>query len=550
MIDIVSDEVTEKFIELVTTGGYIDDPLHAVKSLSQINSIPYHQAVIDLLPTCQEFTNISPEDVLFEQSRSGKWETWPAIKEAVEDGLTCTSICDDSLLGNYTRQICGAVRFPIETAFLHGMAVVGSAMTRHFKYEIYGREDNPVNLYTVSAQPPSSGKSAVNDFFTKPVWAAYTELNKANAIERMEIEEQLDDLAAEKKQATNTQEKDEINRTMAELQQRYGETPIYRYSVDDITPESMEAMAGQQNGMVNVISDESDVVNIVLGGVYSGEKKTNNSIFLKMFDGGWQSSARITRKGYNGSVYGTFAVLAQDESVKSILQAGQLGRGISERFLIMREPNILGKRDFTKYQAVDPETQRAYLGLVHNLVNADKTILRFDMEAINKINEYRNGIEKGLGDGGEYSNSMLRGALGKADKQICKIASVLHGVENYQLSSQGPSNVETSTVERAIAMYDQLKDAYIYATDSQGFAGDGAAIGLIADKLRKMADEGNHITTIRKIYKRVEKSPLFKNSSSPTRYIKDTCLPKMIRQGYIAVNGDKVYINPRINDSA
>jgi hypothetical protein len=421
-------------------------------------------------------------------------------------------------------------------------------MTRSFKYEIYGREDNPVNLYTVSAQPPSSGKSGVNDYLTRPIWSAYDELNAQNAVERASIEEQLETLAAEKKAESNAAAKENINKEMAELQIKYESTPIYRYSVDDVTPESMEALAGQQNGMVNVISDEADVVNIILGHVY-GDKKSNNSIFLKAFDGGRQSSARITRKGYNGSVYGTFAVLAQDESVRSILEAGMLGRGISERFLIMREPNILGQRDFTKYVAPTPEVVRDYGRLVYNLVTSEPTILRFDNEAIGNIQKYRNTLEKHLADGGDYSNSMLRGTLGKADKQICKIASILHGVDNWQKANTGPTKVETATVNRAIAMYDQLKDAYVYATDSQGFAGDGAAITLIVEKLRKIADEGDSMTTIRKLYKRVEKSPIFKNASSPTRYIRDTCLPKMIRQGYIAVIEGKIFINPKINNA-
>jgi hypothetical protein len=547
-MQMVTKEIYSEFTTAIIERDELDMPNDIILRISRKHGIPTHQFIIECInDKTQHIVGCNATSTLYDQAEGNRW--WVDVNGTANDQPITAEICDDSLLGQFVNAISLAIKFPVQTAFLHGLSVVASAMTRSFRYEMYGDDSNPVNLYTVSAQPPSTGKSGINGYLSRPVRQSFAELNKDNSVERQVIESQLEGMAAERKTESNETAKANIIREMAVLQERHKALPSYVYSVDDATPEAMEKIAANQLGMINVISDEADIINIVLGSVYS-DKKGNNSIFLKAFDGGHHSSARSTRDGYEGPVYGCFAVLAQDESVNAILEAGQLGRGISERFLIMREPNILGTRDFTVYHAPDPELVRSYEQLVNNLVKADPTVLRFDDQSMILIQQYRNGLEKRLADGGEYSNSMLRGTLGKADKQICKISCVLHGVDNFQLSSSASSRIKPETVERAIAMYDQLKDAYVRATDSQGYAGNGAAVKVLIDNLRKFADDGTLGIDVRKLARTVEKSSLFKNTSKPTKYIRETCLPELVKLGFIAVLGDKIFINPKINIGA
>ena len=89
--------------------------------------------------------------------------------------------------GGWFGELCKSVgdeyKFPANTVFLHGLAVLSAAVNRTFKYEYYN-DQCACNLYAVTAQPPSSGKSGVNGFFCKPVAMAFDLLNKENAKKR------------------------------------------------------------------------------------------------------------------------------------------------------------------------------------------------------------------------------------------------------------------------------------------------------------------------------------------------------------------------------
>src|SRR5690554_1933396 len=101
--------------------------------------------------------------------------------------------------------------------------------------------------------------------------------------------------------------------------------------IPNCDPEGLERDAGSQLGMINIISAEADAINIITGAVY-GDKKTNYGMILKAWDGERHSSSRASRDSYSGYVRMCIAVLAQDESIDAILDAGKDGRGISERF--------------------------------------------------------------------------------------------------------------------------------------------------------------------------------------------------------------------------
>ena len=94
------------------------------------------------------------------------------------------------ILTNAAIGIAKQVQFPINTAFMHGMGIIATAMTKSFSYEYYGNEC-PVNLYVVTSQPPSTGKSGVNNFFVSPVRIAFVDYNKSQQIKRNKIESKI-----------------------------------------------------------------------------------------------------------------------------------------------------------------------------------------------------------------------------------------------------------------------------------------------------------------------------------------------------------------------
>ena len=75
---------------------------------------------------------------------------------------------------------------------------------------------------------------------------------------------------------------------------------------------------------------------------------------------------------------------------------------------------MLGTRDHDIFEPVDNSLKAAYIDLVNNLVNDSGACFTFDDSAHSLINDYRNWIEKQMGDNGRFNDSMIRGTMGKA----------------------------------------------------------------------------------------------------------------------------------------
>ena len=473
--------------------------------------------------------------------------TWPDINDnATHDtGYAEVDLHNDDnndILSKLSRSVATSIQFPVNTVYLHGLGVMASAMTRSFTYKYHG-ELKPVNLYVVTAQPPSTGKSGVNNVFSRPVRNAYTELNKINEKKRSKLTYQFEMVLEDLKQATQQAEKEKLANDAAELKEKIDSTYNYVYATDDATPEALENIACSQGGMFNIVSDEADAIDIILGNVYS-DAKANHGLMLKGWDGDFHSPARITRKTNPGYVRGSIAVIAQDTSIESLLVAGQSGRGISERILMLREKPLLGYRNMESYTPICTSLRTDYDNLIMQVVQAGETTLTFTNESMNMIMQYRQDCEEHLRDDGKYSNTMLRGAVGKADKQILKIACVLHVSECWNAGNT-PLRVSDKTMAHAIHVYSELVKTYVSAADSQGFAGSMTELEDVKRSLIKYADKRKYKIGLRQIRDNVKKNKAFKGLPKPTLAIK-AALNSLEKMGYCVFMDDEIYISPKI----
>lgn len=457
------------------------------------------------------------------------------------------AICNEisgNLLDDYAINISNSIQFPLNTCFLHGLAVVASAMSRQFRYMYHGSE-SPVNLYVVTAQPPSTGKSGVNEAFSVPVRIAYEEVNTENKKKRANLERRLEGIKSELKKAVNENQAMALTEDMTKLEEEIAKYPHYVYATDDATPEALEHMAFQQNGLFNIVSAEADAINVMMGNVYS-DKKANHGIFLKGWDGEWHSPMRITRETGSGPVFGSLAVIAQDESINAILAAGLSGRGISERILMIREKNVLGSRDHTRYFPIDPVLKSEYSKLINRLVKAEKTTFSFTEEAMEFLMAARGRIEKDLGDGGKYSHNMLRGSMGKADKQILKIACILHAIEAFSSTGDQGTVIGQDTIINAHTIFDQLSKTYIAAASSQGYAGEAAENQRMKEVFELRASKNKFQFTVRALRDSIKKTLPFSQIPQLTKQLKDKILPALSSDGYCVVHGETIYLNPKL----
>lgn len=475
-----------------------------------------------------------------------EWQD-PLDFETSEDRIIKIDVVDDKrtdILTMAAVAISKQVQFPVNTAFMHGMGIIATAMTKSFTYEYYGNEA-PVNLYIVTSQPPSTGKSGINNFFVAPVRIAFGDFNKSQQIKRNKIESKIKEIKIELKDAVKDPEIDALLTEMGGLTEKLEETPVYRYSVSNTTPEALEQIAFAQTGFWNVISDEAGAINVLLGNMYSEGSLSNADIILQSWDGDWLSSSRITRKAGEGFVRGSISVVAQDETISTILQAGARGNGISERFLLLRENNKLGNRDHNKFEAVPSSVKVDYSMLVNELVFSDKTTFKFSSEAKDLIKRNKIKIEPHLSDGGIYSNNLLRGVVGKMDKQVMKMSCVLHVAEKWKGKDQ-PITIEADTVKWAIKMYKELIKLYIDAADSNGFIGEVSEIKAIKEQFIKFLQKDKNCVTYSELKDYIKNRAVFKGRARLASYIKDKLLMRLLELKFCTLVDDKMIINPRL----
>jgi len=447
------------------------------------------------------------------------------------------------LLTTFAKQIATQIQFPVNTTFVHGLGVIASAMTKSFSYMHFGKK-SPVNLYVVTSQPSGSGKSGVNDFYFEPVEIAFTEFNRKQKVKIAKLLSEIKTIKTDLKKATQDQEIDSLTSDLINANELLDETPVYEYVVTNTTPEALENLCYTQDNMWNIVSDEAGSINVLLGNMYSDNELTNADIVLKSWDADYSNVQRVSRKTGSGRSRGTIAVIAQDETISTILKAGSIGNGVSERFLLYREQDIMGTRNFKIFNPVDEFLIKEYSILVSRLVFSDKTTFTFSEQCDHTIIENKMKIEPHLMSGEIYSNNMLRGAVSKMDKQVKKISCVLHVVEHW--GKYQPTVINVKTVEWAIKIYKQLIKMYISAADSQGFIGDKSEVEEMIKQFKKFTAKGKNVISVTNIRDYVKHRPIFKGRAKLSNYLKENVLPECEKHNLCVCIGGDVWINPKL----
>lgn len=469
----------------------------------------------------------------------------PIMSDSIEAKMpnSIDLVSEKNILSDMSWAISKAIQFPVNTIFLHSLGIIASAMSKSFKFQ-YGQGEKPVNLYVVTAQPPSTGKSGVNEILSEPVHLAFDAINKKATAERKRIKLRISAAKKEAKGADCSEEQLAIEDEISELYRQLDSHVVYTYAMDDATPEGTTKVALKQKGIFNIISAEADAINVILGGIYS-DKKSNHGVFLKGWDSERHHVVRANQEPISGHVTGTIAVIAQDESIKTILSAGELGRGISERFLIVKENTFLGKRTFRE-EPIDEELYARYNKLVFNIVRDSGATLNFTDMAVDLITEYRKEVEPDMGDWGKYSNNMMRGFIGKADKQIRKIASVLHVAENWQDEGNRSTTIDQFTVKNAIEIFKNITKSYMYAADELGFTGVESEYKKVEERLESYASKGKLTVSMGELRSSIKNVKPFSGTPNVTERIKEIVLPSLEENNICIFNKGKIYINPHL----
>ena len=478
---------------------------------------------------------------------------WPEVKDAteakkIESPDICVSQRGD-LMTEIARGIEGYLQFPSSTIFLHGLGCVSSAMTKSFNIE-YGFSQLPVCLYVITAQPPSTGKSEVNRRLFTPILKAYKALNEVHEKERGQLqrevkrlERQLENLGKKSDQYDEEEIIDQID----QKQIRLNEIPKWSPAVTNSTIEAIDAGLDNNDGMFNIISAEAEAVNVVVGSVYGdGSNKSNVELLLKAWDGEWYASDRVSRNGYTGEVRASISVIAQDDTIDTLLAAGASGRGLTERFLMLSEKSRLGERDHYKKYNFDSTMYHRYEQLVANIINEKDVVLNFSQAAEEVLRDYKQRLEPTMRDDGVNSHNLTTGFIGKADKQVRKIAAVLHTIDQWQDGADRNKTISDDYVYWAMSIFDELAKTFINSADYMGYVGANSEVQKMIEVLQGMATRNKLKTNVQAIRDLVKSKKPFKGSRNLTSKIKLDVIPQLEQLNYCVLDGQTVYINPRL----
>ena len=479
-------------------------------------------------------------------------ENWPEpndldLTSGDQKDLDLIASAGEGILSDLAQDMAKVVKFPVNTAFLHSVGVVASAMTKAFKYNYNGFE-KPVNLYICTAQPPSSGKSGINEMLIEPVLSAYDLVNKKN-------KRKLTKLLAEKAELEKSLRKDKIHddafdsksEMLDKVEDDIKNCPIWRPAIKDATIEAAEEVAKHQSGMINIISDEAEAINTIFGNTYVKDgAKANYGLLLSAWDGDRFDSVRISREAFSGRARSTISVIAQSDSIESILRAGATGRGLAERFLLLSEPSLLGQRDHAVSIAPNFELHQRYAELVSNIINEESVTLEFSKSAKEIINDFRNSAEKEMNDCGAYEHNLLTGFMGKFDKQVYKIACVLHACEHWQTGGTRTRKVSSETILNAIYLFSDLSSTYIKAADKLGYVGENSEVIVLSEVLTAKLEKGVYSITLKKLVDNIKNRKPFAGSRNLTRKIREKIIPELEKNGHCYMHNKKIFINPRL----
>lgn len=501
-------------------------------------------------------TGVSPTSIAIrENSYADSVSFWKAPIEinSGNDKFPLISIGGDNLVYEYAKAKAEAVQFPVSSAYAHFIGCMSAAMLGRFWIGYHG-DEQPTALYMVISQPPSTGKSAINSAAIAPMRAEIERMNELRKKERGRLTSELRKIEREIKNDVKGNSLAALYEEKEKIEEKIKRNANIVFAVSDPTPEGLAKVAAAQ-GNFSVISDEATAINTLLGLTYGGtDKKSNSELILKAWDKNHMEVARSNQdNNLSISPVGSICVIAQDETIRGIMDAGQRGIGVSERFLLVREEPLLGKRVLCDengdsiYKEVPRELTSKYYRLIHNVMKEEKIVLELSRNASRALNLERNKMEADFAAGGKYSHSMLRGHLGKFDKHVLRLASVLHTIKNWSGETPNRANreIDLDTMHEAIMMFHELSKTYLSSASAAGYAGDEAESRKLIEVVTDLCRKGKGRASVQNVVTKCRNVTPFAGQQKVGDRI-DRLLVTLEDMHYICRLDDKIFLNPTL----
>lgn len=435
--------------------------------------IDFHDGIVSPEPADQEKSVSRDASKPASKKASQKPLAAPVSMQSldmIEPLLELPESVADTIIGRLAIQMASLVQFPLFSTFTTLLVGAGCSVSTAYS-SAFSSKGGPLNagMYALIEQPPSTGKSRILDRSIEPYQVGIKKFNKRVAGKNREILERIQDNPPPP-------------------------MPFSSQAYNNVTAAGLDGMiANYIDGRFVLVSAEKGLLTNMFP--QSATFSTDNDLALKGWPGEMAASARVSRKSFVGDVAGSLCIVAQPGAALRILNESE-GSGLSERFMFVSEPDLLGQREHEVDQdesTLDPwmepyrkaclEAVRIYSNMAMDRWSGGdyerisfKDLIRIapGKEAAQLICDIKNRVEPELAERRAAGDMVGLGWVGKIDAHILKVATTMHVIECLGNGSKVPTLMPLKVVQAAADFIMVMKDHLQEIMTTNGQSGGGA----------------------------------------------------------------------------
>jgi hypothetical protein len=373
-------------------------------------------------------------------------------------------------LGQFVKSVSDSTQTPEGMAVMMALAVMATCLQRKIEISPGGDYVEPVSIWTVTALPPASRKTAVKTALTSALrrWEKDQAIKLQPEIDKVESErkisqDRIKELETKAAKAENEESRAAIVEEVGKLKhsiREHAELRAPQLSTSDVTPEQLQNLLMEHGERMAVLSDEGGIFEIMTG-LYS-DGKVNIDVFLQGHAGSPVRVNRAQRTVVLDKPALTFGLCVQPEVIAELNQGSKRrlrGSGALARFLYCLPESNVGSRDVRKSMPVDPALAAQFETNVRLWLNIEGDTLQngeyqpkrltLSAEALDYWLTFSQHIENNQGPGREYES--FQDWTGKLPGAALRIAALCHVAE---FGSVGVVNA--ATMERSLNLCTKL----------------------------------------------------------------------------------------------
>lgn len=381
-------------------------------------------------------------------------------------------------LGDYAKYVAMQTQTPEGISVLLALSTIATCVQKRFVVAPSENYSEPLNLWTLSAAPPGSRKSAVFNLMTGALrdWEQRKEKSLArkiaeNKTQRTVITKRIEKLERDAASKDDADEREKIIKEVARLKMDMPE-PVNAPCLwtGDVTTERLQNLLVDCGEKISVLSDEAGIFS-VMAGMYS-DNQINIDVFLQGHAGSPVRVERSTRSAYLKRPALTFGLTVQPDILSEFSKGNKRrfrGNGALARFLYCIPKSNIGKRDVRSDFSIPPETSLNFVAGVNSLLDLPDIVdaeghaipekLSLSQDAKDLWHQFLEDIEFDHGEG--KSLESIQDWTAKLPGAALRIAGICHVVEHGRTTLE----ISGNSMDRAIDICNLLIPHALVAFD-------------------------------------------------------------------------------------